>query len=1697
MYSTERGKTLPHNDRTQLGLKFAIRAVLLLLVMFFITSHHLAASGSSIQSSGEGLTPPTDWEILLQDEFEDNQNDWDLGVSDKDKVRFNWQITEGKYRWEAHAYESYGFQSIPDHDPVEDFYLSVDIRKVAGPDSARYGIVFRSDDDNWYMLSIYDPGQYSLWLRHNGKWVALIMSRKTDAIHPGQINHVELMAVGPEISIAINGQQVTGVNDERLQHGWIGLNTQITEAGEDAIIEFDNLELRGPKSEVSTQDVQDSGDLEQRIADYQDDLTEYRRVGDKSGEAKTLNNIGHNYHYLEEYEKAIDYLQQAINVYESIGEAAKTAYPLDGLGMVYRALGEYETSIGYFKQALEFVQQKIHDDVWEANIFDNLGSIYEDMDEYQLAVDNKQKSLDMWEDIGDAEKQAWALNGLGWNQHMLGDNEQAIENLTTAKDLFHRIDDLYGEAWVLDNLGSIYDDMGEKQIAIDYKQIALDMWINIGNDRKQAWALNSIGWNQHVLGEDEQAIENLISAKDLFHHIDNPYGEAWVLGNLGSIYEDMGEHRLAVASKQKSLELWVDIGNKEKQAWALNGLGWNQHMLGNDEQAIENLTTAKDLFHRIDDLYGEAWVLGNLGAIYEDMGEYQLAVDYEQKSLELWVDIGNIEKQAWALNGLGWNQHMSGDNEQAIENLSTAKNLFLVIDDPYGEAWVLDNLGWVYRELSDFDKALSAMQNAEQIKGRLDDKEWQADTLYDLADLCRRHYSYGLALEYFDEALEISRELWAEEGEQTNLHQIGRAYIDRFNISSDTNDLKEAAVYLERALEFHRNAGNLTEQAESLHSLGLVYENLSDYKKAADYTQGALSTWRAVGDRREEAWALNNIGYYYAFLFDYPVAMDYLQQARQIFQDIDDGYGEGWVIDNMAFVSSHNLGYAKGMEYQLEALAVYEEIAHQGQIAESLNSLGRYSIATGDYEPALQYFQRAGDIWLERGDTMNRSRAVNNVGVAYAFLGDDERAMGYFEQALEMVISIGDRWREATMLGNLGEGYLNLDEPEKALEYCLQAKAIYDEINHPNIYYQAANINFLGRVYQKMGDYDQAEKYLLDGLEMMKVDRSPYGIAILTTDLGEFYYEAGDYDRALEILNQVLQLWRQNADPDGEARTLKLIGKVHEAVGKTNSALDAYLESITVSETILSQVKAEAFQTSLAAKGIDVYQLAIQLLIEMERYEEAFELSERNRARNFLDAMGNKRPDFSLGSDTQLIQQEELLRSEISALEDALYIEKSKSLEQQNPQLINDIKLQLTAKQQGYGDLVAEMQINNPELASLVSIDATTISDTQRLLDDQTTLVSYYLTERFPLAFIISNDDFHVVLLPTEMDKISTEAENFRALGLANLENPRPRSLENLYNWLVLPLKPYLSTSLIGIIPHQVLHYVPFSALNDGETYFSEQYIIFQLPSSSSLPYIQEKTGHELSNPLIVGNPDTQNPDLPPLKFAAEEAEKIAALYAVQPLLGTQASEYALRDKSAGTGIIHIAAHGGLNPKTPMFSRLWLAPEKGEDGQLNVYEVYGLNLDQADLVVLSACQTQHGEVSAGDEIISLNRAFLYGAPTVISSLWSVDDQATGEMMERLYSHLQQGMTKAEALQAAQKEIRNDPDHPEWQHPFYWSAFVINGDPGKLHEVKSGLADHISILIPTKYRLPLVILIGTGMLISIIVLGIFISRKIRY
>jgi CHAT domain-containing protein len=381
---------------------------------------------------------------------------------------------------------------------------------------------------------------------------------------------------------------------------------------------------------------------------------------------------------------------------------------------------------------------------------------------------------------------------------------------------------------------------------------------------------------------------------------------------------------------------------------------------------------------------------------------------------------------------------------------------------------------------------------------------------------------------------------------------------------------------------------------------------------------------------------------------------------------------------------------------------------------------------------------------------------------------------------------------------------------------------------------------------------------------------------------------------------------------------------------------------------------------------------------------------------------------------------------------------------------IDAVQTQLTQREADYEELLTKIKLQSPEVAGLVSVDIAKLTEIQNLLDPNTTLVDYFVTEDRTLAFLITHSSFETVALQVHAEDLNEAINTFRD-DFAGLTNVHPSSLKQLYTWLILPLKDKLNTRLVGIIPHGTLHYVPFAALTDGEHYLSEEYALFTLPSASVLRFIQEKRKPTAATILAVGNPSTTEPGLPPLQSAEKEAQTIASLFGAQPLIGDSATESALRTQSPNAGIVHIAAHGKYNSSNPLFSTLFLAKDSEQDGRLQVQEIYSLDLTKTtDLVVLSACETQVGDVSAGDEVVGMTRAFLYaGTPTVIASLWKVDDEATTLLMERFYNHLREGMGKAQALQQAQRELREQ--YQQYRHPYYWAAFVLTGDPGEVVE----------------------------------------------
>ncbi|MFC1976376.1 CHAT domain-containing protein, partial [Chloroflexota bacterium] len=643
--------------------------------------------------------------------------------------------------------------------------------------------------------------------------------------------------------------------------------------------------------------------------------------------------------------------------------------------------------------------------------------------------------------------------------------------------------------------------------------------------------------------------------------------------------------------------------------------------------------------------------------------------------------------------------------------------------------------------------------------------------------------------------------------------------------------------------------------------------------------------------------------------------------------------------------------------------------------------------------------------------------------------------------ALDRVKKSGDLAGEGQILSNLTLIAFALREYDKAQDYAEKSFAIARRRDdHEQL---CISLNNLASIQIHLGRPTDAEILLRQALNLARVERFQRCEVLALDNLGTSYIMLGRVKDAINSYRAALSVERNSSDKLYEAYTRANLGMAYLMGGWREEAVQELEIAVNMLEKLRANLNVPDLQANFIGDQQEIYNTLITLLVDEGDYTRAFSYSERARARSFLDQLARRPIDFHVRLDTQLSEKERMLQAEIATLRAQLsilrYYPSSERDSEDTEAMRDQLQTELKALENDYEDLLLELQIQSPEIVSLISVDVTPLTDIQSLLDADTTLVEYFVTEDRTSAFIITQDKFETVILDVNREELANTINMFR--DFASLENPQPIELRQLHKWLITPLKPHLTTPKLGVVPHDVLHYLPFAALTDGERYLSDDYVLFTLPSASVLRFIQEKRKPKVDTLLALGNPTTVEL-LPDLNFAEQEVETIADLYGIQPLVDEEATESIVQSQAGEVGILHLAAHSVYNKFNPLFSVIHLAGDSRNDGRLEVYEVYELDLTKAtDLVVLSACQTQIGELSAGDEVVGLNRAFLYaGTPSVISSLWNVNDEATALLMEHFYTYLRAEMGKAEALQQAQIEVRR-----VYPHPYYWAAFVLTGD----------------------------------------------------
>jgi len=701
----------------------------------------------------------------------------------------------------------------------------------------------------------------------------------------------------------------------------------------------------------------------------------------------------------------------------------------------------------------------------------------------------------------------------------------------------------------------------------------------------------------------------------------------------------------------------------------------------------------------------------------------------------------------------------------------------------------------------------------------------------------------------------------------------------------------------------------------------------------------------------------------------------------------------------------------------------------------TLTNIGNVFAAAGDYEKAQNYYLQAEAIERETGNKAQEADTLGAVGAAYTAAGDPARAVPNHEQALAIHRATGNARWEAVSLTKLANAFNLLGQPVKAREHFDQAVKIFRSIGDLN--YLAIALQGIASSELQRGNINDARRSIEESLTLIETVRARAGSQQL-----RYSYLASmrkPYDFYVDLLMQ------QNA---------KEPGKGHDA-----EALQAY-----------ERGRARSLLEMLNEKHVDIRQGVPADLVEKEQ---SVKRSLNAKAQRLIQLTGQK------GNQQEI----ETLNKEVSGLE----------------QEYQQVEIFIRKASPAYAELTQPRTLGLNEIQQ--QLDANTLLLEYTLGDERSylwavtkdSLTSYELPKKETIE-TVSRQVYQSLTARSIVNTIETAAQRQARIEQAdsNFEN----SAAALSKMILAPVIAEIGKKRLVVVADGALQYMPFAALKDprssGATPLILQHEVITLPSASSFavqrqllagrkqaskalaviadPVFSAKDARVRNTARTTGTTEdkiyakasnqsriiehlSETGDLAirRLPFTRQEAEQILAV-------APSASNLKVLDFRANRSLatsgelskyryLHFATHGYVDSTRGDLSAivLSLVDEKGnpEDGFLRALDLYSLNLP-AELVVLSACETGLGKDVKGEGLIGLTRGFMYaGARRVIVSLWNVNDKATASLMERLYAGmLKTHKTPAAALRAAQVEMLQQK---QWQSPYYWAAFVLQGE----------------------------------------------------
>ena len=902
------------------------------------------------------------------------------------------------------------------------------------------------------------------------------------------------------------------------------------------------------------------------------------------------------------------------------------------------------------------------------------------------------------------------------------------------------------------------------------------------------------------------------------------------------------------------------------------------------------------------------------------------------------------------------------------------------------------------------------------------------------------------------------------------LHQLARIQNFKYN-SGEAIRFNQEALAIRQELFGARSP----EAALSYESLGISHYFVGQYFEALPFFQTQLDIWKSMPepDETEIATASNLVGLTYDAIGDFEASLTFKKQTLQMRRA---ALGEEHELVGVAY---NNLGihydrmgdHDQAIAYKLKALAIIEKAVGTNNefYATSAANVGVSYYEKGDFDNAIRWIKTGLDLQkriLGEND-YNTIGSYNNLAGCYDGKKDFTTAITLKKNALDRTQALYKKGhaQTANIYNNIGFSFLMNHQPDSALVYASKSIEMYREVfnrEHPDMVQPYRN---MAMSYLKKNDFEQATYHIHKAIVIAE-----------TIQYGNKTYLAFVHENLGDILLRRYQVegntaWLESADE------------------QYDMAFKLYREQLLQMSSGAKKDLAKNISL-LGDKLIPVKLKLSDQLQDRNQKRGIFAFSEQSKAMLLYQSIRENQVVNFAGVDAALREKDRDLKIKINYYENKMRELQLRQVAEDNPQSLA-VSAALFDLNREHSAVKQQIRASNPTYHDMVfDLKTVTLEEVQsRLRDSGEALVEYFVGDSNTFVFLVRADTFVV----QEIKKGFPLEESVKQLreGIYSyhaIKNP-PDSLyiyttrwymeaaQQLYNALLAPIKPLLPKRLI-IVPDGVLGYVPFEALLteapgnpyqfQGHSYFSKNHIISYSYSATLLREMREKQHlHTPKGSVLAMAPffhgDTQktaqsiNPadplpsmessrsdSLMTLKYSGEEALRIAKANKGQSVFYPEATRTAFTSQASNYRILHLSTHANANDRAGDAYLSFCVPgQKHLDEKIYVRDIYNLSLN-ADLVVLSACETGIGKLQRGEGIISLSRAFAYaGAKSIVTTLWAVKDERTKDFMLAFYSNMEI-LPKAEALWQTRRDFLKN-HKGEAAHPYFWAGFIGVGD----------------------------------------------------